>query len=339
MRGDRDHHRAACRVLMRDDVDTDQIIPKQFLKRVERTGFGEFLFYDWAKEAGWDLPVQPGPRRRPQLRLRLQPRARAVGAGGLRLPRDRRAELRRHLPARTAPRSGCCRSSCPQPSAARSRTPGECQVDLAAPGGPLAGRDRELRHRRRHQAPPAQRPGRHRATLQQVGAIDAYEADRERSGPVDDRVVIGVAGTRCGRRERPQKLRLTQPKVGECHFDESSPASARWRPLPSLRPRPPRRGRAQFIPASRRSPTAHSAPRTSSSPTARPRTSARRPTAPAPARRPPLTAATPASLPERHAGPGDRRRQAGRHGLQLVDPHAGQRRVRSRTPAPTTTWR
>jgi len=29
------------------DVDTDQIIPKQFLKRVERTGFGEFLFYDW----------------------------------------------------------------------------------------------------------------------------------------------------------------------------------------------------------------------------------------------------------------------------------------------------
>jgi 3-isopropylmalate/(R)-2-methylmalate dehydratase small subunit len=29
------------------DVDTDQIIPKQFLKRVERTGFGDFLFYDW----------------------------------------------------------------------------------------------------------------------------------------------------------------------------------------------------------------------------------------------------------------------------------------------------
>ncbi len=44
-------------VLDRDDVDTDQIIPKQFLKRVERTGFGEFLFYDWAKEPGWDLPV------------------------------------------------------------------------------------------------------------------------------------------------------------------------------------------------------------------------------------------------------------------------------------------
>src|SRR6266496_2438326 len=33
--------------LDRADVDTDQIIPKQFLKRVERSGFGEFLFYDW----------------------------------------------------------------------------------------------------------------------------------------------------------------------------------------------------------------------------------------------------------------------------------------------------
>jgi 3-isopropylmalate/(R)-2-methylmalate dehydratase small subunit len=33
----------------RADVDTDQIIPKQFLKRIERTGFGEFLFWDWAR--------------------------------------------------------------------------------------------------------------------------------------------------------------------------------------------------------------------------------------------------------------------------------------------------
>jgi len=45
--------------LLRDDVDTDQIIPKQFLKRVERTGFGEFLFFDWAKEPGWSLPANP----------------------------------------------------------------------------------------------------------------------------------------------------------------------------------------------------------------------------------------------------------------------------------------
>jgi 3-isopropylmalate/(R)-2-methylmalate dehydratase small subunit len=45
--------------LDRADVDTDQIMPKQFLKRVERTGFGEFLFFDWAKEPGWDLPANP----------------------------------------------------------------------------------------------------------------------------------------------------------------------------------------------------------------------------------------------------------------------------------------
>ena len=46
-------------VLDRADVDTDQIIPKQFLKRVERTGFGEFLFHDWSKEPGWSLLANP----------------------------------------------------------------------------------------------------------------------------------------------------------------------------------------------------------------------------------------------------------------------------------------
>jgi 3-isopropylmalate/(R)-2-methylmalate dehydratase small subunit len=38
--------------LDRPNVDTDQIIPKQFLKRVERTGFGEFLFHDWRYRPG-----------------------------------------------------------------------------------------------------------------------------------------------------------------------------------------------------------------------------------------------------------------------------------------------
>jgi 3-isopropylmalate/(R)-2-methylmalate dehydratase small subunit len=49
----------AVSVLDRTNVDTDQIVPKQFLKRVERTGFGEFLFFDWRKEPGWDLPSNP----------------------------------------------------------------------------------------------------------------------------------------------------------------------------------------------------------------------------------------------------------------------------------------
>ncbi|MCA9248973.1 MAG: 3-isopropylmalate dehydratase small subunit [Planctomycetales bacterium] len=40
-------HTGLVGTLDRSNVDTDQIIPKQFLKRIERTGFGEFLFYDW----------------------------------------------------------------------------------------------------------------------------------------------------------------------------------------------------------------------------------------------------------------------------------------------------
>ena len=41
--------------LDRADVDTDQIIPKQFLKRIERSGFGEFLFFDWRKDPNFEL--------------------------------------------------------------------------------------------------------------------------------------------------------------------------------------------------------------------------------------------------------------------------------------------
>jgi 3-isopropylmalate/(R)-2-methylmalate dehydratase small subunit len=51
--------RGAVSHLDRSNVDTDQIMPKQFLKRVERTGFGQYLFYDWAKEPGWKLPANP----------------------------------------------------------------------------------------------------------------------------------------------------------------------------------------------------------------------------------------------------------------------------------------
>ena len=41
--------------LDRSSVDTDQIIPKQFLKRIERSGFGEFLFFDWMKQPDFPL--------------------------------------------------------------------------------------------------------------------------------------------------------------------------------------------------------------------------------------------------------------------------------------------
>lgn len=46
-------------VLDRADVDTDQIIPARYLKRVERTGFGQFLFEQWAQDPSWDLPANP----------------------------------------------------------------------------------------------------------------------------------------------------------------------------------------------------------------------------------------------------------------------------------------
>ena len=53
--------RSPVAVLDRTDVDTDQIIPKQFLKRIERTGFGEFLFFDWR--------LDPEGRPRPEFEL------------------------------------------------------------------------------------------------------------------------------------------------------------------------------------------------------------------------------------------------------------------------------
>ena len=46
---------ARAAVLDRPDIDTDQIVPKQFLKRIERTGFGEFLFYDWRRDPAFEL--------------------------------------------------------------------------------------------------------------------------------------------------------------------------------------------------------------------------------------------------------------------------------------------
>src|SRR5436305_4738474 len=47
--------------LDRANIDTDQIIPKQFLKRIDRTGFGPFLFYDWRRNGDFILD-RPGYR-------------------------------------------------------------------------------------------------------------------------------------------------------------------------------------------------------------------------------------------------------------------------------------
>jgi len=50
-------HKGRTVPLYRPNIDTDQIIPKQFLKRIEKTGFGEFVFYDWRR--GKDSQLDP----------------------------------------------------------------------------------------------------------------------------------------------------------------------------------------------------------------------------------------------------------------------------------------
>jgi 3-isopropylmalate/(R)-2-methylmalate dehydratase small subunit len=170
-------------VLDRADVDTDQIIPKQFLKRVERTGFGEFLFFDWAKEDGWDLPPNP-----------ILVTGQNFGCGS----------SREHAPwglqdygfrAVIAPSfadiffGNCTKigllpvvldeQACKAVAAA-----GEAEVDLDACEVRAGGQafafqlDEQIRHRLRNGLDDVA------LTLQQEDAIAAYERDRERSGPV-----------------------------------------------------------------------------------------------------------------------------------------------------------
>ena len=170
-------------VLNRDDIDTDQIIPKQFLKRIERTGFGEFLFYDWAKEPGWELPRNP-----------ILVAGRNFGCGS----------SREHAPwaledygfqAILAPSfADIFRSNCTkigllpvqlEPEACASiAEAGEAQVDLAAqevrwPGGTSRFEiDPDTKHRLLNGLDDIA------LTLESEDAITAYERERERPGPV-----------------------------------------------------------------------------------------------------------------------------------------------------------
>ncbi len=170
-------------VLNRDDIDTDQIIPKQFLKRIERTGFGEFLFYDWAKEPDWDLPHNP-----------ILLAGRNFGCGS----------SREHAPwaledygfrAIIAPSfADIFRSNCTKvgllpvqlsaEECAAIAQAGEAQIDLAGqevrwPGGTAHFEiDPEIKHRLLGGLDDIG------LTLAQSAAIASYEHQRERSGPV-----------------------------------------------------------------------------------------------------------------------------------------------------------
>jgi 3-isopropylmalate/(R)-2-methylmalate dehydratase small subunit len=170
-------------VLDRADVDTDQIIPKQFLKRVERTGFGEFLFYDWKQEPGWDLPANP-----------VLVAGANFGCGS----------SREHAPwaledygfrAVIAPSfadifySNCTKVGLlpvvlPADEVRALMEAGSAEVDLEAQVVRFSGRevafeiDPEIKHRLLNGLDDIG------VTLSQVDSIDAYERERERPGPV-----------------------------------------------------------------------------------------------------------------------------------------------------------
>ena len=106
-------------------------MPKQFLKRVERTGFGEFLFYDWAKEPGWDLPKNP-----------ILVAGTNFGCGSSRehapwgcRTTASRPSSRRRSPTSSSPtarRSGCCPVVLAEEDVEALAAAGEAEIDLEA---------------------------------------------------------------------------------------------------------------------------------------------------------------------------------------------------------------
>ena len=170
-------------VLDRADVDTDQIIPKQFLKRIERSGFGEFLFHDWCNEG---LELEPG---RPILVT-----GRNFGCGS----------SREHAPwaledygfrAIVAPsfadifyanstKIGLLPIPLPAEDVKAIMAAGSAHVDLDAQevtydgGAAHFDIDPDVKHRLLNGLDEIG------LTLQKDDAIAAYERDRERSGPV-----------------------------------------------------------------------------------------------------------------------------------------------------------
>jgi 3-isopropylmalate/(R)-2-methylmalate dehydratase small subunit len=173
----------AVSVLDRADVDTDQIIPKQFLKRIERTGFGEFLFYDWAKEPDWELPPNPILATGPNF-----------GSGSSREHAPWALQDYGFKAVVAESFADIFFSNCTKIGLLPVRLPGddvralmqarEAEVDLEALEVRFDGRavpfemDDETRHRLLNGLDDIA------LALQQTDAIEAYEAERERHGPV-----------------------------------------------------------------------------------------------------------------------------------------------------------
>jgi 3-isopropylmalate/(R)-2-methylmalate dehydratase small subunit len=170
-------------VLDRDDVDTDQIMPKQFLKRVERTGFGEFLFFDWAKEDGWDLPRHP-----------ILVTGRNFGCGSSRehAPWGLQdygfqaivAESFADIFYSNCTKIGLLPVALTEEQCRAVAAAGEAEVDLVDQVVRAGGRefpfeiDQDIRHRLLNGLDDIA------MTLQSAVEIETYEQERERSGPV-----------------------------------------------------------------------------------------------------------------------------------------------------------
>jgi 3-isopropylmalate/(R)-2-methylmalate dehydratase small subunit len=170
-------------VLDRADVDTDQIIPKQFLKRIERTGFGQYLFYDWAQEDGWELRANPILATGPNF---------GCGSSREHAPwaledygfKAIVAESFADIFFSNCTKIGLLPVVLPGEEVRALMEAGEAEVDLEAREVRFAGRavpfelDDETRHRLLNGLDDIA------LTLQQTDAIEAYESDRERAGPV-----------------------------------------------------------------------------------------------------------------------------------------------------------
>jgi 3-isopropylmalate/(R)-2-methylmalate dehydratase small subunit len=174
-------------VLDRADVDTDQIIPKQFLKRIERTGFGEFLFYDWAKEPGWDLPANPILATGPNF-----------GCGSSREHAPWALQDYGFKAVVAESFADIFFSNCTKIGLLPVRLPGEAVRALMEAGeGEVDLEAREVRFDGRAEPFELDDETRRRLleglddialTLQQTDAIESYEAERERSGPDTSRL-------------------------------------------------------------------------------------------------------------------------------------------------------
>ncbi len=178
-----------------NDVDTDQIIPKQFLKRVERTGFGEFLFWDWRDAEGYRLhhPEHEGAE------ILIAGRNFGCGSSREHAPWALQDFGFRVIIAESFAdifRTNCTKIGLLPVTLSESEVADLLHLATASPGV-RATVDLELQlvqTSEGHEIPFAIEPGVKERLLNgwddialsllQAGAISAYESDREREGPV-----------------------------------------------------------------------------------------------------------------------------------------------------------